>query len=59
MSFTASILERTLVYRLWQAPFAEQKFVPLWRKASCSGVRRVLVAISEAKALCLAVAQKL
>jgi len=39
---TAAILERTLVYRAWQAPFAEQKFAPVARTNELSKARRVL-----------------
>ncbi len=42
MSFTANILERTLVYRIWQAPFAEQKFGPVMKHNDLRFVRRVL-----------------
>jgi SAM-dependent methyltransferase len=42
LSATAAILERTLVYRAWQAPFAEQKFAPVARTNELSKVRRVL-----------------
>jgi SAM-dependent methyltransferase len=37
-----SILERTFVYRLWQAPFAEQKFAPILQNNDLHSVRRVL-----------------
>jgi SAM-dependent methyltransferase len=39
---TASVLEHTLVYRLWQAPFAERKFAPIRSHNDLAGVRRVL-----------------
>ena len=42
MSLVASILERTFVYRLWQAPFAEQKFAPLLAHNDLKRARRVL-----------------
>lgn len=42
MSLTASLLERTLVYRAWQAPFAEQKFAPVLAHNNLRSVRRVL-----------------
>jgi SAM-dependent methyltransferase len=42
MSVTSNILERTLVYRAWQAPFAEQKFAPVLEKNDLSLIRRVL-----------------
>jgi SAM-dependent methyltransferase len=42
MSVAASILERTVVYRMWQAPFAEQKFAPVIANNDLRRVRRVL-----------------
>jgi len=42
MSLTASLLEHTLVYRMWQAPFAEKKFAPVRAHNHLSTVRRVL-----------------
>lgn len=42
MTLAESILERTLVYRLWQAPFAEQKFSPILQNNDLRSVRRVL-----------------
>ena len=42
MSLAASILEHTLVYRAWQAPFAGQKFAPVLQHNSLHRVRRVL-----------------
>ena len=42
MSLTAALLERTLVYRMWQAPFAEQKFAPILAHNDLKRVRRVL-----------------
>lgn len=42
MSLSARLLERTFVYRLWQAPFAEQKFAPVLANNDLRRVRRVL-----------------
>jgi SAM-dependent methyltransferase len=42
MNIAASALERTWVYRAWQAPFAGQKFVPVLAHNSMQNVRRVL-----------------
>lgn len=42
MNLTASLLERTFVYRMWQAPFAEQKFAPVLAHNNLARVRRVL-----------------
>jgi SAM-dependent methyltransferase len=42
MSLASTILEHNLVYRLWQAPFAEQKFAPIIAHNDLSRVRRVL-----------------
>jgi SAM-dependent methyltransferase len=42
MNVTANILERTLVYRAWQAPFAEQKFAPVLQGNDLRRARRVL-----------------
>jgi SAM-dependent methyltransferase len=42
MTLTASLLENTLVYRTWQAPFAEKKFAPVLAHNNLSRVRRVL-----------------
>lgn len=39
---TASVLEHTLVYRLWQAPFAERKFAPIAAHNDVASIRRVL-----------------
>jgi len=39
---TDSVLEHTLVYRLWQAPFAERKFAPIAARNDVSRIRRVL-----------------
>jgi SAM-dependent methyltransferase len=37
-----AIMERTVVYRAWQAPFAQRKFAPVLRHNDLSKVRRVL-----------------
>jgi len=42
MSLTDALLERTSVYRLWQAPFADQKFAPVLAQNNLQQVRRVL-----------------
>jgi len=42
MSFTDFVLERSVVYRLWQAPFAHQKFAPIIAHNDLSRVRHVL-----------------
>jgi SAM-dependent methyltransferase len=42
MSLAAYMLERTFVYRAWQAPFAGQKFAPVRRHNDLQRVRRVL-----------------
>lgn len=42
MPLKDALLERTLVYRLWQQPFAERKFQPVLRHNSLPEVRRVL-----------------
>ena len=42
MNLTASLLEHTFVYRMWQAPFAEQKFTPVLAHNDLRTVRRVL-----------------
>ena len=39
---TASVLEHTLVCRLWQAPFAERKFAPIVANNDLTQIRRVL-----------------
>jgi SAM-dependent methyltransferase len=39
---TASVLEHTFVYRLWQASFAERKFAPVRSRNDLRAVRRVL-----------------
>lgn len=38
----ARIMENTLAYRLWQAPFAERKLAPLFAHTDVASVRRVL-----------------
>lgn len=42
MSLSSWFLERSLVYRLWQAPFVEAKLEPLRAGGELNGVRRVL-----------------
>ena len=42
MNVRDRILEHSLVYRAWQAPFAEQKLKPLHKHNDLAGVRRVL-----------------
>jgi len=42
MRLVDAVLENTLVYRLWQAPFAEQKFAPIRLHNDLGRVRRVL-----------------
>jgi SAM-dependent methyltransferase len=42
MTLSARLLERTFVYRLWQAPFADQKFAPILANNDLRRVRRVL-----------------
>jgi SAM-dependent methyltransferase len=42
VNLTASLLEHTFVYRMWQAPFAEQKFTPVLAHNDLRTVRRVL-----------------
>jgi len=42
MNLTTRILENTHAYRLWQAPFAEQKFAPILAHNDLRQVRRVL-----------------
>lgn len=36
------LMERTLVYRLWQAPFSERKLAPMLRHTEVARIRRVL-----------------
>jgi SAM-dependent methyltransferase len=42
MSVVETLLERTFVYRAWQAPFAGQKFIPVIAHNALDRVRRVL-----------------
>jgi len=42
MSLRDRIMERTWIYRAWQAPFAARKFAPVLRHADLGRVRRVL-----------------
>jgi SAM-dependent methyltransferase len=42
MSLSETLLERTSVYKLWQAPFAEQKFAPVLAHNDLERVQRVL-----------------
>ena len=42
MTFSARMLERAFVYRIWQAPFAEQKFAPVLANNDLRRLRRVL-----------------
>ncbi|HEU5220209.1 MAG TPA: class I SAM-dependent methyltransferase [Gemmatimonadales bacterium] len=42
MSVARHPMEHTLVYRLWQAPFAEQKLAPVFRHNDRTRIRRVL-----------------
>ena len=42
MGLVEGVLDHTVVYRLWQAPFAEQKFVPVLANNDLRRVRRVL-----------------
>ncbi len=42
MTLRDRVMERQLVYRLWQAPFAEQKLAPLFAHTDVSVARRVL-----------------
>jgi len=42
MGLASAILEHTWVYRLWQAPFAKQKFAPVLANNDLHRVRRVL-----------------
>jgi trans-aconitate methyltransferase len=42
MKLYARVMENTLAYRAWQAPFAEQKLAPLFAHTDLSTVRRVL-----------------
>jgi SAM-dependent methyltransferase len=42
VGLTDHVMERTLVYRAWQAPFAERKFAPILRHNDLGKVHRVL-----------------
>ena len=42
MDLKSTLLEQTLVYRAWQAPFVEQKLTPIFEHNDLSRVRRVL-----------------
>ncbi len=42
MKLIAQIMENTQAYRLWQAPFADEKFAPVAAHNDLSRVRRVL-----------------
>lgn len=42
MKLHARVMENTLAYRAWQAPFAEQKLAPLFAHNDMTKVRRVL-----------------
>jgi trans-aconitate methyltransferase len=42
MSLVERALEQPIVYRLWQAPFVEQKLTPIRRDGSLERARRVL-----------------
>ena len=42
MSITEALLERSFVYRFWQAPFAAQKFAPVLAHNNLSRVHHVL-----------------
>jgi SAM-dependent methyltransferase len=42
VSLTEALLENPLVYRLWQAPFANRKLAPVFAHNDFSKVRRVL-----------------
>jgi hypothetical protein len=42
MGLAANMLERTLVYQLWQAPFAAQKFAPVLEHNDWIRLRRAL-----------------
>lgn len=42
MTLAAGLMERALVYRLWQAPFAEQRLAPVLAHNDLRRVRRVL-----------------
>lgn len=42
MKSYARLMEHTLAYRVWQAPFAEKKLAPLYRHNDVARARRVL-----------------
>lgn len=42
MSLAEALLERAAIYRLWQAPFAERKLVPIVASGDVARARRVL-----------------
>jgi SAM-dependent methyltransferase len=42
MGLKTTLLEQTLVYRAWQAPFVEQKLTPVFANNDLSRIRRVL-----------------
>ncbi len=42
MSLTTVIMEQPLAYRMWQAPFVEQKLAPFVRHSDRESIRRVL-----------------
>src|SRR6516225_9538543 len=42
MKLAARLMEHTLPYRFWQAPFAEQKFAPILAYNDLRSARRVL-----------------
>jgi SAM-dependent methyltransferase len=42
MNFVEGILEHSVVYRMWQRPFADQKFAPILAHNGLDRVRRVL-----------------
>src|SRR6185437_15919484 len=42
MKLHARLMEFTVAYRLWQAPFAERKLAPLWEHNDVARARRVL-----------------
>lgn len=42
MNLATLIMEQPVGYRLWQAPFAEQKLTPMFRHNDIAGIRRVL-----------------
>lgn len=42
MTLKYRIMENTLVYRLWQAPFAEDKLAPILSNNDLATVHRIL-----------------